>query len=254
MPIAYLISGLLFTNFYSGDERTDITNGSPTNMSRSKESSGAPGLRIPISRNTASILAKLTFVVVFGLIGCYQLFKAKDLTILANRPIDAHWLITIVSIAVILGTVFSINHFPRLAKCAASALLATLLGTQLGITRSQAVVAYPITYHYGQSGFNETVAYLQGRVEPGEAIWSMKDIGHYVNKKYIENYSYIFDPTVEARLEDLIKLKHIRYFVVTTGIGQDRIDAYPEFKQALDTCCIVDKEFGNFVIYKAKVQ
>ena len=135
-----------------------------------------------------------------------------------------------------------------------SILLAVMVGTQFGISRSQAVAVYPTKYHYGQMGFDETASYLKERLVPNEPIWSMKDIGHYANGTWIENYSSIFKTAAEIthNLQDVIKNKGVRYFVVTKGIGQDRVDAYAELKSALDSCCVIDKEFGNFIIYKAK--
>jgi hypothetical protein len=129
-----------------------------------------------------------------------------------------------------------------------------MIATQFGISRSQAVAVYPTKYHYGQIGLDEAASYLKDRLAPDEPIWSMKDIGHYANGTYIENYSSIFrkSPEITHNLIDAIKNRKVQYFVVTRAIGQDRVDAYVDLKTALDSCCVIDKEFGNFVIYRAK--
>ena len=203
---------------------------------------------------TQNMALGVIFVLVFIPTALNQLFLAKDLAILADHPISFYMLFSVSSVAILLGTLSQRAGLQKLFKYSAPAMLAVLLGSQLGISRSQAVAEYPTKYEYGQTGMNETVAYLKSHVAPAEVIWSMKDVGYYVNNKYIENYGYIFDPSLESKLADIIRTKHVRYFVVTQGIGQDRVDAYPTLKRSLDSCCIIDQEFGNFVIYKAKIQ
>jgi hypothetical protein len=112
--------------------------------------------------------------------------------------------------------------------------------------------SYPTKYHYGQAGLDQTAAYLRSNTEPGEVIWSMKDVGYYVNNRYIESYGYYFSKPLENDLINLLQNSKVRYYVVTTGIGQDNIDAYPNIKQILDTNAVREKQFGNFIIYKSK--
>ena len=183
----------------------------------------------------------------------YQLAVAKDITILKDRPVAFTLIFSIIGIATAISALTAKKSESSLRTYGVSILLAILLGTQFGISRSQAVAVYPTKYHYGQIGFDKTVSYLKERLAPNEPIWSMKDIGHYANGTYIENYSSILKTTVEITrvLQDVIKNKGVRYFVFTKGIGQDRVDVYAELKSALDTCCIIDQEFGNFIIYKA---
>lgn len=199
-----------------------------------------------------------TWLILFGSAGFftlyYQLSVAKDILNILDHPVALTAIIAAIFIAASIGVFASIKPRSIFIKYVLSILLAVMLGTQFGISRSQAVATYPTKYHYGQIGFEETISYLKERLEPNEPIWAMKDIGHYANGIYIENYSSIFKPLPEItnNLQEMINKKKIRYFVVTTGIGQDRVDAYANFKTALDTCCLIDKEFGNFIIYKAK--
>lgn len=126
------------------------------------------------------------------------------------------------------------------------------IGFQLSISRIQATAPYPTKYHYGQAGLDQTAAYLRSNTDPNEIIWSMKDVGYYVNNKYYESYGYYFDASLENELINMLKGGKVRYYVVTTGIGQDNIDYYPSIKQILDTNAVREKQFGNFIIYKAK--
>ena len=165
-----------------------------------------------------------------------------------GRPLQVAWLLAAGAAAAILG--YALARSPAMApkRILAALLVGGVIGVSLGIDRTQAVRGYPTTYHYGQQGMAETVAYLRARVATGEPVFAMKDIGYYVNNKYFENYRFIFNP----RLDDVLRTGRVQYFVVTTGVGQDRIDAYPQFKAALDECCAVARQFGNFVIYVLK--
>jgi len=184
----------------------------------------------------------------------YQVAVTKDTDIFRDRPVSFVLIFSIVGIAAAISIVTAKISDSQFLAYGLSILLAMMVGTQFGISRSQAVAAYPTKYNYGQIGFDETVSYLKERLETNEPIWSMKDIGHYANGTYIENYSSIFKKAAEitSRLQDIIKNNRVRYFVVTKGIGQDRVDAYAELKSALETCCVIEREFGNFLIYRAK--
>lgn len=126
------------------------------------------------------------------------------------------------------------------------------IGFQLSISRYQAISTYPTKYHYGQTGLDQTTAYLRSNTDSEEVIWSMKDVGYYVNNRYYESYGYYFDKSLENDLINMLNGSKVRYYVVTTGIGQDNIDAYPNIKQILDTNAVKEKQFGNFIIYKSK--
>ena len=126
------------------------------------------------------------------------------------------------------------------------------VGFQLSISRIQATSPYPTKYHYGQMGLEQTTSYLRANTDPNEVIWSMKDVGYYTNNKYIESYGYYFDPALQTDLINLLSGSTVRYYVVTTGIGQDNIDYYTNIKQILEANAVREKQFGNFIIYKSK--
>jgi hypothetical protein len=188
------------------------------------------------------------------LVLCYQIILRKDNTILNNLPVNSLLLLGLILSGGVIGLILSKFSNLGISQIVSAILFATLMGNQLGISYVQAVAKYPTKYHYGQLGFDQTVVYLRTILQPNEPIWSMKDIGHYSSGAYIENYGAIFgnEPKISANLRYAIQQHNVKYFVVTKNIGQDRIDAYPDLKLALELCCLVNKEFGNFVIYKAK--
>jgi 4-amino-4-deoxy-L-arabinose transferase-like glycosyltransferase len=202
----------------------------------------------PASQNLLPFIIFITFFVSSFL---YQAIINKDTSIRLNQPTPFYLLFSVFFLAIIFSFLCKYNSTRFYLKCSIIIFLASLLGSQLGISRFQALAKYPTKYDYGKTGMDETISYLKSRVNPSEVIWSMKDIGYYVNNRYFENYMDIFDSSLESKLTDMITNKNIRYFVVTTGIGQDRLDAYPSLKRSLDACCVVEREFGNFVIYRA---
>lgn len=135
------------------------------------------------------------------------------------------------------------------AKLAFVYLLFVVIGYQIGISRVQAISTYPTKYLYGQRGADETINYLKLNTKNNEIIWSMKDIGFYVNDKYYENYPFFFDKSLNSTLVNLLKQGKIRYYVVTTGIGEDRIDYYKDIANILNQYATKKAAFGNFVIY-----
>lgn len=132
-----------------------------------------------------------------------------------------------------------------------SVMIGCVVGLGLGVSRFHSISPYPTKYNYGQLGFEETVEYLKQRLLPGEIIWSMKDIGFYSGNRYVESYSYYFDSDVEKKILSLSE-NNIRYFVATKQIGEDRLDAYPMVLASLEKCCLLDKSFGNYYIYRKK--
>lgn len=160
------------------------------------------------------------------------------------------------TVLIIIGAIIAIAFAlsPRnsgLGKFAAVMMLivfAATIGSGATIARYQAQAPFPTKYSYGQTGMDETVAYLKANLKEGEVIWSMKDIGFYSGNRYIENYDTFFNPEPKEKIEHMVK-SGVRFFVATQGIGEDRIDAYPEVRAALESCCRLDKNFGNFYIY-----
>jgi 4-amino-4-deoxy-L-arabinose transferase-like glycosyltransferase len=204
----------------------------------------------PIKVGSANNLI-LIFVLIFLLVFLYRIFISKDNSYLTKETVNG----LILFGALMTSFIFSIQIHRRnifVIRLVICALMACVFGNLLGISRSQAVAPYPTKYHYGQLGMTDTILYLKANVMPNEAIWSMKDVGFYVNNIYYENYGDIFSSDLKPKLRKLVKDNHVRYFVVTHGIGQDRYDAYPVLQDGLNDCCKLDKQFGNFLIYKAK--
>ncbi len=129
--------------------------------------------------------------------------------------------------------------------------LLLVIGYQLGTSRVQAMSTYPTKYLYGQQGMDETISYLGLNTKKDEVIWSMKDVGFYVNDKYYENYPFFFDKKLESQLVQMLRQGKIRYYVATTGIGEDRIDYYKSIGDILNDNATRVATFGNFVIYRS---
>lgn len=128
---------------------------------------------------------------------------------------------------------------------------AAALGTGFGIARYEALAPFPTKYSYGQMGMNETIDYLKANLKDGEIVWSMKDVGFYSGNHYVENYEFFFTPNADVKIEALVK-SGVRYFVGTRHIGEDNLGAYPEVMGALDNCCKLARNFGNYYIYTPK--
>lgn len=158
----------------------------------------------------------------------------------------------LISALVILSIVLAyVLHFLR-TKISAGILVLILLmaagGYELGLSRAQAVAPYPTKYNYGQTGLEDTITYLKANTAKDEVIWSMKDVGYYVNDRYEESYGYYFVPELQDKLIRLMRDGNIRYYVATRGIGEDNIAAYPRIGNILVTYGKVEKTFGDYVI------
>ena len=183
----------------------------------------------------------------------WQVFRLGDVAIFQDRPVSLTILGQILAAALVASALLNWRPGRVIGRYLVVALLAVVGATSFVVSRIQAKAAYPTKYHYGQTGFDETVSYLHEHAAPGEPIWAMKDIGHYATGRYYENYMALWKPgpEVSAILDGLIRDQGVRYFVVTRGVGQDRVDVYGGLKEGLDHCCHVEKTFGNFVIYRA---
>ena len=166
------------------------------------------------------------------------------------RPF-AHLAILLLSIA-LYCVLLQIHYTRRLAAQMFLLISFFAIGFQLSISRVQATAPYPTKYLYGQMGMDQAADYLRSNTSSDEVIWSMKDIGYYVNNKYIESYGYFFDKSLEKDLINKLQDSKVRYYVVTTGIGQDNIDYYTNIKQILNKYAVREKQYGNYIIYKSK--
>jgi hypothetical protein len=158
----------------------------------------------------------------------------------------------VIALGVLASLVMRRNRGGAVAGLLVLYLAVFAIGFQTSVSRVQAVASYSTKYEYGQAGMDRTIEYLKTQTRRDEAIWSMKDVGHYTNDRYYENYAFFFDPTLENDLVRMLRSGRVRYFVATTGIGQDRIDVYPRIERILEANAIKVKAFGNYVIYRSK--
>ncbi len=191
------------------------------------------------------------FIVLFVILSLsFQSIFVKDISFLTHEKISGLFLSIIFLISFIFSLLYlKLNTYSKILSCI---IFALTLGYTLGISRTQAIASYPTRYEYGKLGFSDAVNYLKANVFANEPIWAMKDVGFYVNNIYYENYGDVFSTDLNNKFKFLINEKKVRFFVVTSGIGQDRIDVYPVLKEGLNNCCKLDKTFGNFLIYKVK--
>lgn len=174
----------------------------------------------------------------------------EDSMFLSGKPFDFLWVILIIAIAsYVLLTKYKDK---QTAKVIFTLVVVFAIGFQLSISRVQATAPYPTKYLYGQMGLDETADYLRVKTKPDEVIWSMKDVGFYVHNKFYESYSTYFDKSLQQDTITMLKEGKVRYYVATTGIGQDNINYYTDVKKILDENATVDKRIGNFIIYKSK--
>ncbi len=192
---------------------------------------------------------KTTYLAVFILTIIFTSFVYTDIVFLERRAFQLTF--PLIILAVTLSIILVKVKRPKFTLSLILTLLFFSLSSSLGISRYQAISNYPTKYYYGQAGMEDAITYLKGRVKEDELVWSMKDIGYYVNNRYVENYSYFFDKKLQEKLILMTKDTKIRYYVTTVGIGEDRLDAYPEIREILDSNCQHNypKTFGNFVIY-----
>lgn len=201
-------------------------------------------LFISDSLRPIKIVHVLAILIASAIFAGFQISNQPDISIRESQPLSMLTLLLAGSISILL---FKIS-FKKYGNSLKSILLVIMVGVSVGISREQALAPYPTKYYYGQSGLNETVEYLRVVTEEDEIIWSMKDVGYYVNNKYIENYQYLPDSN---SLYSLLQEQSVRYFVMTRGIGEDQVEAYPEHYQILQEYATLENEFGNFLIFRA---
>lgn len=172
-----------------------------------------------------------------------------DTMFLNGKPFEY---LAMFALVVVAAYVLFRKYPGRIGSSALVLFMLFSIGFQLSISRVQAISPYPTKYNYGQVGLDQTAAYLRSNTAPNEVIWSMKDVGYYVNNVYYESYGYYFDKSLEGDLIKKLNGDEIRYYVVSTGIGQDNIDYYPNVKKILEANTVKEKEFGNYIIYKTK--
>jgi hypothetical protein len=125
-------------------------------------------------------------------------------------------------------------------------LFAVLIAFNLGIDTFQAGEVESVRYFPGDEGFDETVAYLRGRVATGEAILAPKDIGSALNNHYFQvEYNL-------ANLDDLetVVSDEVEYAVVRTGWDYSFL-VFPAAEPVIEEFMDVDARIGDFIVYRA---
>jgi|GEM_PF-2941513 len=174
-----------------------------------------------------------------------------DSMFLTHRSMELSTLIGLILVAVTIYILLVKPNTKNILAMFLVLLLSFSVGFQLSISRAQAIAPYPTKYLYGQLGLADTAAYLRANTGTDEVIWSMKDVGQYAQRRHQESYAYYFDASLNTELVNMLKEGKIRYYITTTGIGEDNIDYYKNVKDDLNTYATKVKQFDNFIIYKA---
>lgn len=127
-------------------------------------------------------------------------------------------------------------------------------GTQVGTAVYQSRVEYSTTYDYGQSGLQETAAFLRVHTTKQDVISSMKDVGFLAERRYYENYSALYDDASAARLIAAWEAGKVSYIVFTEGIGQDQLAVRPVLAAWTAQNANLVASFGHYRIYRPKAQ
>ncbi len=202
-------------------------------------------------KNSIKFIALVTAIFILT---ATQALKFTEWATLKIKQAEPSTYLIFFAICIFYGLILTLKHKNRIIEALPKLtiiLFISALGINFGVARYQAISAFPTKYSYGQMGMNETIAYLRANLKKDEIIWSMKDIGFYAGNRYIENYDFFYNPDPDKRILSAIH-SGVRFFVSTQGIGEDRIDVYTNVREALEACCRLDKNFGNFYIYVPK--
>jgi hypothetical protein len=130
-------------------------------------------------------------------------------------------------------------------------LFAFHIGLQLGIVLYQVRQTYSTTYNYAQSGLDATACYLRSVTEVTDIIGSMKDLGPLAQRRYYENYGYIYSgPKGADDFSRLLVARKIRYAVFTETIGEDQLVVNTNLRDWIEHNCRLVRSIGNYRIYE----
>jgi len=136
--------------------------------------------------------------------------------------------------------------FRQFAFAAAVAAVAEDFGAAV----YQARADYATQYDYGQTGFKQARDWLREHTAPDEVIMSMKDLGFAADRRYLENYAYLYGPFAgRPPIDDAVKQFGIHVFVFTERIGQDQLIMNRSLADWIARNTKRTAEFGNYVIY-----
>lgn len=207
----------------------------------------APLFLLPLESGRLPRLWTLVLAAVFAAATLGSTLMMGDTLILNGLDGMARWAAYLPGLLFVLA--FALGQPLRL-KAAVTAV-ALYAGIQFGTGVYQEKVPYATTYDYGQTGFEETVHFIDANTQPSDVIVSMKDIGYRSRRRYFENYAALYgDPGSAMRIEQAIARGKVSYAVFTEGKGQDQLPMNPELRRwVLENCTLV-KSFGNYRIYR----
>jgi hypothetical protein len=124
-------------------------------------------------------------------------------------------------------------------------------GVQFGVTLYQLQVPYSTTYDYGQTGMEETAAFLRVNMSENELFSSMKDLGYLTHRRFYDDFGAVnADPAAALAFTEAMTTGRVKFAVFTEGLGQDLLPINPTLNQWMQVHCRVVKSFGNYRIYQ----
>jgi hypothetical protein len=87
--------------------------------------------------------------------------------------------------------------------------------------------------------------------EATDIIGSMKDLGPLTQRRYYENYGYIYSgPEGADQFIRLLVARKVRYAVFTEAIGEDQLVMNTNLRDWISHNCRLVRSIGNYRIYE----
>lgn len=188
--------------------------------------------------------------VLYGVAAAWSVIHYRDSAMLSRFTLPGRWVVPLLPAAMfVAGLAF--RRYRRASLGLLTAALTLYCGIEFGVASWQSKVPYSTTYDYGETGFVETVAFLQSNSGSDDIISSMKDIGYRTGRRYHENYQALYEGEPDAGLlRQAIGSGRIKYSVFTEDRGQDQLIVNPELREWVLKHCTLVRSFGNYRIYQ----
>ncbi len=191
---------------------------------------------------TAAATAVVAFVGAFAFIqdGAIRAsFFSKYMLVTVAPPV----------LAVVVGVGAWLAKHLEIASAAVLLMTVAQIGAAAGVATFQVQQEYSTTYNYGQTGLEETAAYLRATSDPSDFIMCMKDLGPMTGRRYYESYGFIYGG--EAGGTDAIRIlkDKTRFAVFTEQIGEDQLIMNSTLLSWVQSNCRIVKKIGNYRIY-----
>lgn len=162
-------------------------------------------------------------------------------------PVFRAWVILLPAMLLVPGMALLRRRFAGPVVVSA---LVLYCGLQTGIAISQSRTPYSTTYDYGQTGFEDTAAFLRMNTRPDDLIVSMKDIGFAAKRRFFESYAALTGSSSDVdEIMSLMRSGRAVYAVFTEGRGQDQLILEPRLRDWVLANCRLVASFGNYRIY-----